>query len=151
MTSQEWSWPLPVLEEHPRIISVRDHVLELGYDDDIDERIVPVLAARDGVILFAARSPQGHSITIDHRDGSSAHYAGLDDLAMLCTDRFRRRRKQHVRRGDVVGFCVRAPHRMQFELWQRAETGDIAMDASGCLGNARALPRPNCNPRRLAA
>lgn len=49
---------------------------------------IDVLAARAGTVTYAAPTPRGHAVTIDHRDGWSTFYQHLASL--------------RVARGDVV-------------------------------------------------
>ncbi|MEJ7598518.1 MAG: M23 family metallopeptidase [Kofleriaceae bacterium] len=134
-------WPLPELAARPTIIASTASGIELGYDDDVSQnRFVPVFAACDGVITFAARSTAGYTVSLDHAAGWSTHYGHLEHMFMLATDRFRSRRKERVRAGDVLGYSGRAPVRVTFEVWRAGDAGHTTADPAARLRNALVLP-----------
>src|SRR5687767_15788100 len=66
-----WVWPLPRLAgEHPRIVTQvggKRCTVELGYEHvDFSELFVPVYAAQGGTISYAARTPSGCAVSIEH-------------------------------------------------------------------------------------
>jgi murein DD-endopeptidase MepM/ murein hydrolase activator NlpD len=74
----------------------------------------PVVAAADGIVLYASRrGSYGNIVVIDHKFGVMTRYAHLSG--------FNTRAGQLVKRGDVVGFVgntgrSRAPH-LHYEVW----------------------------------
>jgi murein DD-endopeptidase MepM/ murein hydrolase activator NlpD len=124
-----WVWPLPnfngfspvILEDaHAADLERRDIIL--GYERHVAlPRSVPVLAVRDGVIIYAGRSSSGHSLCIDHAGGWSTQYSGLEHVLASTTDRFRKRRKERVRAGDVLGHIGIDSRHVRFELSRYSE------------------------------
>lgn len=82
----------------------------------------------------------GHVVTLDHPGGWSTHYGHLEHMFTLATDRFRRRRKQRVRAGDVLGYAGRDPLRIAFEIWRTDDDGQHPADVADLLRNALVLP-----------
>jgi hypothetical protein len=95
-------WPLPQLgDRRPALARLAADHVELGYDP-MPDRDVPVLAAHDGVIIYA----DARTVALDHAGGFSTQYGNLHGTRIRPTDRFRRRRKERVRAGDVLGFAT---------------------------------------------
>jgi murein DD-endopeptidase MepM/ murein hydrolase activator NlpD len=120
-----WICPLPKLESEPRVLSSSGRRIVLGYGTEVaaSERFVPVFAAHDGAIVFAAKATTGYSLSIDHAGGWSTHYGDLEHMLTLSTDRFRNRRKERVRAGDIIGYSGRDPVRVSFEIWRTTDDG----------------------------
>jgi murein DD-endopeptidase MepM/ murein hydrolase activator NlpD len=74
----------------------------------------PVVAAADGIVLYAGRrGTYGNIVVIDHKFGMMTRYAHLSKFAT--------RAGRRVKRGDVVGYVgntgrSRAPH-LHYEVW----------------------------------
>jgi len=141
-----WIWPLPRLDgAAPRIVgpvdrSVHDGV-DLGYPDcGSSPGVVPVLAARDGVITYAGITKDGPTVCIDHAGGWSTQYANLDHVLAMPTDRFRRRRKTRVRTGDVLGHARRFPLRVRFGLARLGDSGWSVVDPTELMHAWAVLP-----------
>ena len=120
-----WVCPLPKLDSDPRVLSTDRRGVVLGYATDVSaaERFVPVFAAHDGAIVFAAETATGFTVTVDHAGGWSTHYGELEHMFTLATDRFRNRRKERVRAGDIIGYSGRDPVRVAFEIWRSTDDG----------------------------
>jgi murein DD-endopeptidase MepM/ murein hydrolase activator NlpD len=80
-----------------------------------------VLAAAEGVVRVADRTPRGWSVIIDHADGTSTYYTHLETLSVTRTSRSKS--AQRVTTGQplgVVGFdpldAEKLKH-LHFELW----------------------------------
>jgi murein DD-endopeptidase MepM/ murein hydrolase activator NlpD len=112
-----WIWPLPAFGSTNPIAlgNGREHV-ELGYalGAKLPTR-VPVFAAHDGVCVYAGGCGDGFAVCIDHPGGWSTQYGGLDHMSFAHVDRFRGRRKECVRVGDVIGYA-QSPPRLRFTL-----------------------------------
>ena len=85
---------------------------------------VPVLAASAGTVTFAAMTPVGNAVIIQHANGWSTYYAHLASLAV--------RKGQIVATGDKLGTIGASPTdgervlHLHFELWTgRARSGAI--------------------------
>jgi hypothetical protein len=120
---RSWVWPLPRLDgAAPCIIEpAREYPppdgLAIGYQGRSSSAgLVPVFAAQDGVVTYAGTMASGSTLCIDHVGGWSTHYSELEHLLARPTDRFRRRRKERVRAGDVIGHARRATLRIRFGL-----------------------------------
>lgn len=126
---RDWTWPLPsmngfapkiVEDAHDLDVARRDIVI--AYEPHIAlPHFVPVFAARDGVVTYGGRTPSGHVVALDHAGGWSTQYAGLAHMFVCATDRFRRRRKERVRAGDVLGYLSNDAARLRFELARFSE------------------------------
>jgi len=117
-----WVHPLAELNgckpAHPRLAADGSHV-ELTYADNPTlPRLVPVFAAHDGVITYAAKSGATSVICLDHPGGWSTQYGDLEHVFASPTDRFRRRRKERVRTGDVLGYAAGPCVLVRFTLAQ---------------------------------
>lgn len=124
--ARPWIWPLPRLDGvAPCILGsagepVQDDV-ELGYPDrSAAPGLVPVFAAREGVVTFAGTAAEGRTICLDHAGGWSTQYAGLAHVLTRPTDRFRQRRKERVQAGDVIGHAP-SSLRIRFSLSRWSE------------------------------
>ena len=91
---------------------------------------IAVLAAADGVVWSAMKTPRGHAVVIDHAPHKVAtFYAHLDTL--LVTPTSRGVSKQRVRAGQVIGTVGFSPldsqklKHLHFELWQGGPTNVI--------------------------
>ncbi|HEU4731794.1 MAG TPA: M23 family metallopeptidase [Kofleriaceae bacterium] len=139
---RSWVWPLPRLDgAAPSIIEpAREHPppdgIAIGYRERASSQsLVPVFAAQDGIVTYARSTVHGSVISIDHLGGWSTHYSDLEHLLTRPTDRFRRRRKEHVRAGDVIGHARRPALRIRFGLSRLTDEGCIEQDpASWMLG-----------------
>jgi hypothetical protein len=99
-----------------------------------------VFAAREGVVTYAGTAADGPTICVDHAGGWSTQYAGLAHVLTRPTDRFRQRRKERVRAGDVIGHAPRNPLRIRFTLSQWGDAGCVAVDARSWMHTWSALP-----------
>jgi hypothetical protein len=99
-----------------------------------------VFAAQDGVIAHAGTTSAGATLLIDHADGWSTHYAELEHLLARSTDRSRRRRRERVRAGDVIGHACRSTLRVRFGLSRLAGDARVAHDPAGYLPAWSMLP-----------
>lgn len=141
-----WVWPLPGLDGvAPRIVGSADSSgldgVEVGYPQRCSSlALVPVLAARDGVITYAD-SPNGSpTVCVDHPGGWSTQYADLEHVLAMPTDRFCRRRKARVRAGDVVGHARCSAPRIRFSLARLGDIGWSIVDPSGLMPTWSVLP-----------
>jgi Peptidase family M23 len=122
---QPWRWPLERLaDREPLLIETHrtdDRItLELGYEPrfyDL-ELFVPVAAAQEGEVALAGETRSGFAITIDHgyRDWAT-HYTHLSRMFVAPYLGQKKRRRQRVRAGEVIGYTAKTPLRMRFELW----------------------------------
>ena len=90
----------------------------------------PVLAASDGVVWSAQRTPHGLEVVIDHgKERGATFYTHLDK--MLVTPTARGASKQAVRAGQMIGTVGFSPrdgeklHHLHFEVWLRGPTDKI--------------------------
>jgi murein DD-endopeptidase MepM/ murein hydrolase activator NlpD len=125
-----WVWPLPELDGLPPCIltphrgPVSDYV-EIGYSANTSpERPIPVLATQSGIVAYAG----GSTLCIDHADGWSTQYDNLKRVLVRPTDRFRRRRKERVQAGDVIGHTPQTRPRIRFVLSRWTDNEFHAMD-----------------------
>ncbi|HLL23854.1 MAG TPA: M23 family metallopeptidase [Kofleriaceae bacterium] len=83
--------------------------------------LIPAYAVRDGEIIYAGK----HAIVVDHRNGWATYYANLEHVFAMPTDERPRRRPEHVKAGDVLGYIGSSAAGMlkclHFELWKRDE------------------------------
>jgi hypothetical protein len=125
VSQRSWVWPVP------RLDGIAPHILEpaashaaldgvvIGYPGrSFSPNLVPVFAAQDGVVTYAGTTATGSTLCIDHEGGWSTHYSELEHLLTRPTDRFRRRRRERIRGGDVIGHVRRSTLQMRFALWQ---------------------------------
>jgi hypothetical protein len=141
-----WVWPLPRLDgSAPSILASSGAVLadgsEIGYRSrSLSRSLIPVFAAQDGVVTYAINAASGSTLCIDHADGWSTSYMELEQVLMRPTDRFRRRRKERVRTGDVVGHARRSALRIRFALFRLTDEGCSAQDPAMWLSGWSLLP-----------
>lgn len=140
-----WFWPLPRLDGvAPCILTStepRADTIEVGYQDrSASPDLVPVLAVQDGIIPYAGTSVDGATLYIDHPGGWTTQYSELADLLARPTDRFRQRRKERVRAGDVIGHARRSTLRIRFALSKLTENGCIAVDPATSMPTWSMLP-----------
>lgn len=106
----------------------------------------PVLAASDGVIWSAMKTPHGHAIVIDHGPRKVAtFYTHLDK--MLVAPTAKAASKQHVRAGQMIGTVGFSPldaqkiKHLHFEVWLGGPSNRIdpslTMQAWEVLGDPR--------------
>lgn len=89
--------------------------------------LTPVVAARDGVIWSASKTPRGWSVVIDHGKPFATYYTHLDHLAW--PDAFANGRsvatgaRKRVKAGDVIGSMGADPQdkaklrHLHFAVW----------------------------------
>lgn len=143
---RSWVWPLPRLDGvAPSIIATGSGQppldgVKIGYPGRSSlPDFVPVFAAQDGVITYAGRSSDGSTLCIDHAGGWSTQYAELEHLLARPTDRFRRRRKERVRAGDVIGHA-RSSLRIRFGLACLIDGASVDHDPSSWMPAWSLLP-----------
>lgn len=125
-----WVWPLPMLGDLSPVASQSfrpfddddPHLgADLMYPDpdgprryDVPEG-VPVLAAGAGVVRFAAATPRGLTVIVDHRGGRSTYYTHLAALFVI--------RGSLVEAGQPLGLVGSDPtdaahiRHLHFEIW----------------------------------
>lgn len=129
-----WVWPLPRLDGiDPCILTCtadpRGQVIVIGYRGrSLSPSLIPVFAAQDGVVTYAGTDTDGPTLCIDHAGGWSTQYSALTYLLARPTDRFRRRRKERVRSGDVIGHTGRTALRIRFTLFQFTDEESVAVN-----------------------
>lgn len=155
---RSWVWPLPRLDGvAPSIIATRSEQpsldgIALGYQGRSSApSLVPVFAARDGVVAYAGSVANGSTICIDHVGGWSSHYSELEHLLTWPTDRFRHRRKERIRAGDVIGHASRSTLRILFGLSRLAEDSCIDQDPAAWMSAWSILPWFTEHEPRIAA
>ena len=138
--ARSWVWPLPRLDGvAPCVIESEAEPtaldgITIGYRGrSSSPSLVPVFAAQDGVVTYAGSAAEGSTVCIDHMGGWATHYAALQHLLTRPTDRFRRRRKERVRAGDVIGHVCRATLRVQFGLSRLTDEGSVEQDPASCM------------------
>lgn len=144
---RSWVWPLPRLDGlapciiEPTPASPAPGGIAIGYPGRASspDRL-PVFAVQDGVVVYANSSAGGAAICIDHAGGWSSHYGELEHLLTRPTDRFRRRRKQRVRAGDVIGHAPRSILRIRFGLSRVADDGCVDEDPAPWMPGWSMLP-----------
>lgn len=131
-TIPPWVWPLPRVQDiSPSIQCAPDEqgsgVIEIGYPADISiSTPIPVLASRDGIVTYAARTTSGATLCLHHPGGWSTQYEHLTNLATASTDRFRRSYRVH--RGSILGYLQHVPLHIRFSLSRLAEQGLSVVD-----------------------
>ena len=141
-----WVWPLPRLEGmRPRILSTAERSLvdgvEIGYQDRSSTHgFVPVFTAQDGVIAYAGADGNGQMACLDHAGGWSTQYSDLERLLVRPTDRLRRRRKERVQAGDVIGHAPRSSLRIRFSLTRLADDECMVADPGAWMSTWSMLP-----------
>lgn len=140
-----WVWPLPRLDGiAPCILASADqHAdgVEIGYHERaFSPSLVPVFAVQDGIVPYACMGVDGATLCIDHPGGWSTHYSELQHLLTRPTDRFRRRRKERVRAGDVIGHARRSALRIRFGLSRLGEDCCVAQDPAAWMTEWTVLP-----------
>jgi hypothetical protein len=141
-----WVWPLPRLDGlAPCVLppiddSSRDRVA-IGYAGrSSSPSPVPVFAAQDGVITYAATAGGSPTVCLDHAGGWSTQYADLAHVLAASTDRFRRRRKVRVRAGDVLGHARPDALRVRFGLGRLTDGEWASIDPSESMHTWTLLP-----------
>jgi hypothetical protein len=141
-----WIWPLPKLDGTapcilaPSRTSLSDEI-EIGYlDRSSSPGLVPVFAAQDGIITYAGTARGTPTLCIDHPGGWSTQYSELAHVLARPTDRFRRRRKERVRAGDIVGHAPRTSLCIRFALSQLTDDGCVVVDPGPWMPAWSALP-----------
>jgi murein DD-endopeptidase MepM/ murein hydrolase activator NlpD len=142
-----WIWPLPRLDGvAPSITSLPgqirgDRVVDLDYHGRTSSpSFVPVFAAQDGIITYAARTDRGATICLDHPGSWSTQYEELEHVLVMTTDRFRCRRKARVRAGDVLGHARRASLRIRFALSQLTDGKWVVVEPAELMHTWSVLP-----------
>jgi murein DD-endopeptidase MepM/ murein hydrolase activator NlpD len=131
---QPWRWPLArIADRDPLIVARLDddrRGVLLGYERrHFDTELhVPVHAAQEGEIMFAAPTSSGFAVSIDHGAcGWATHYAQMSK--MFVASQVGRRKRRHVYAGDVIGYAAKSPIQIRFELWQWTdERGFVPVD-----------------------
>jgi hypothetical protein len=143
---RSWVWPLPRLDGvapciiEPAGAPALDGVA-IGYlGRSSSPGLVPVFAAHDGIVTYAGSTGRGSTLSIDHAGGWSTHYSELEHLLARPTDRFRRRRKERVRGGDVIGHACRSSSRIRFGLSCLTDEGSVDQDPSSWMPAWSLLP-----------
>lgn len=144
---RSWVWPLPRLDgAAPCIIELaREYPppdgLAIGYRGRSSSAdLVPVFAAQDGVVTYAGSNASGSTLCIDHLGGWSTHYSELEHLLTRPTDRFRRRRKERVRAGDVIGHASRTTLQIRFGLSRLTDEACVELDPASWMSAWSMLP-----------
>lgn len=143
---RSWVWPLPRLDGvAPCILQPAGNLLsdgiEIGYPArSSSPSLVPVFAVQDGIVTYAGSTSVGSTLSIDHQGGWSTHYSELEHLLARPTDRFRRRRKERVRAGDVIGHACRSSLRIRFGLSRLNDDGSVDQDPSSWMRGWSLLP-----------
>ncbi len=143
---RSWIWPLPRLDGvAPYIIQPTGSPALDGVTIGYRERssspgLVPVFAAQDGIVTYAGSTGSGSTLSIDHAGGWSTQYSELEHLLARPTDRFRRRRKERVRAGDVIGHASRSSLRIRFGLSRLTDEGGVDQDPSSWMQAWSLLP-----------
>jgi hypothetical protein len=144
---RSWVWPLPRLDGlSPCIIETTlarpgPEGIALGYPmRSSSPDLVPVFAAQDGIVTYAGNGASGSTICIDHAGGWSSSYGELEHLLARPTDRFRRRRKERVRAGDVIGHAPRSILRIRFGLSRIADDECVEQDPAPWMPAWSMLP-----------
>ncbi len=140
-TNATWIYPVPILDDRPAVISnpfaADDH---LGVDimfrrRDARDLIavypprstngsklffmpdgVPALAASPGIVTFAAKTPVGNTVIVQHPNGWTTHYTHLATLAVS--------KGQAVAASETLGTIGASPKdparlaHLHFELWK---------------------------------
>lgn len=141
-----WVWPLPRLDgAAPCVLDFQDEIapdgVALGYRNRfLAPVLVPVFAARDGIVTYAGPGRNGSTVSLDHTDGWSTQYANLTHVLTRPTDRFRQRRKERVQAGDVIGHASRSPLRIRFCLSRWRDGEQVVVDPRGLMHVWSTLP-----------
>jgi murein DD-endopeptidase MepM/ murein hydrolase activator NlpD len=120
-----WRWPLDKLAgREPLVLAERVNGarmgVDLGYEPrDYDaELFVPVYAAQAGEVALAGESASGFCITIDHGHREWAtHYAQLSRMFVAPYMGQKKRRRQRIHAGEVIGYAAKSPIQVRFEMW----------------------------------
>ena len=120
-----WRWPLDMLAgREPLVLGERVNgermAVDLGYEPrHYDAQLfVPVFAAQAGEVALAGESPSGFCLTIDHGHREWAtHYAHLSRMFVAPYMGQKKRRRQRVYAGEVIGYAAKSPIHVRFELW----------------------------------
>jgi hypothetical protein len=147
LVARSWVWPLPrldglapcIIEPTPACPALGG--IAIGYSGRSSSRdLVPVFAAQDGFVTYAGNGADGSTICIDHAGGWSSSYDQLEHLLTRPTDRFRRRRKERVRAGDVIGHAPRSILRIRFGLSRITDDGCVDQDPTSWMPAWSMLP-----------
>lgn len=134
--------PLPVINDQPPVILVFDHTdlaIELAYERFYRPngtlvrsttretalywvpRLTPVFAVSDGLVVYARKHTDGHTLVIDHCNGWATVYSRLDHMFVMPSDR-RPRPQTKVAAGDILGYLGATRGHplkpLRFELWK---------------------------------
>ena len=134
--------PLPILDDQQPILLVydeRDLAIDLAYERNplpggtrvrsVSERsmdywiprLTPVFAVSDGVIVYARKHLDGHTIIIDHGNDWLSVYHRLEHMFVAPTERTPRCEIK-VASGHVLGYLARSGpgglKPLRFELWK---------------------------------
>lgn len=159
-----WRWPLARVGNRDPIV-LAEHVaddrrgVDLGYvvAPFDSELYVPVHAVQSGEVSFAHEGTDGCAVSIDHGGEFTTHYGHMSKMFVTpCLGR--RRRRQHVPAGEVIGYAAKAPLHVRFELWKWTDDrGFVAFDPVSYLKTWALVPpgsgrmRPDTNPTNEAA
>lgn len=143
---RSWVWPLPRLDGlSPCILTATSRSppddVEIGYSSRTSSSShVPVIAAQDGIIAYAGSATGSRTLCIDHAGGWSTQYSDLECLLVRLTDRFRRRRKERVQAGDIIGHVPRSSLRLRFALSRLTDDGCAVVDPGAWMPAWSMLP-----------
>ena len=147
LVARSWVWPLPRLDGlapcviEPTSVCPAVGGIAIGYPGrSSSPDLVPVFAAQDGFVTYASSRADGSTICIDHAGGWSSNYDELEHLLTRPTDRFRRRRKERVRAGDVIGHAPRSILRIRFGLSRITGDECVEQDPASCMPAWSMLP-----------
>jgi hypothetical protein len=143
---RSWIWPLPRLDNlAPCILTPFTNKssgdVEVGYRERASSSdLVPVFAARDGIITYVSAADGSPTLYLDHAGGWSTQYSELAHVLARPTDPFRKRRKERVRAGDVIGHAPRTSIRIRFSLSRLSDAGCIMVDPGEWMPTWSMLP-----------
>lgn len=141
-----WVWPLPELEGLAPCILVPfggslANRIEVGYPGrSSSPTLVPVCATQAGIVAYAGAVGGSSTLCIDHAGGWSTQYDDLEHVLVRPTDRFRRRRKERVQAGDVIGHAARAGLRIGFALSRWTDSGFSVVNPGAWMPAWSVLP-----------
>jgi hypothetical protein len=133
---QPWQLPLRKLVDREPIV-LAEHggekrSIDLGYERRTydAELFVPVYAAQDGVVMFCGESRNGFAVSITHEGQRWATcYRHLSKVFLGINLYEKRKRRQRVRGGEIIGYAATSPIHVRFEMHEWTdERGFVAVD-----------------------